>query len=105
MQVQVYTDNNIQTTDKLKQEVLDEVAGALGRFERRLTRVEVYLADTNKEKSGSDDKRCSLEARPKGLKPVAVQHNAETLAQAISGAVEKMQRLLDKNFERLDEKH
>jgi hypothetical protein len=36
-----------------------------------------------------------LEARVKGLKPIAVTHRAESLDQAVTGAADKMKNTLE----------
>lgn len=96
MLVQVNTDKNIQGREDLARNVEEKVKSALGdRFGERLTRVEVHLGDENSNKKGGDaDKRCLLEARPAGLQPIAVRHQAETLGQAIDGALDKFKRAL-----------
>ena len=43
-----------------------------------------------------------MEARPAGLKPVAVSRVAATVDLAIDGAVERLERLLDGTFGRLE---
>jgi ribosome-associated translation inhibitor RaiA len=81
-----------------------EVATALERFSDRLTRVEVYVSDVNGKKGGVD-KRCLLEARPRGLKPVAAEDVAADAQGAVEGAVGKLERLLEHHFGRLEDRH
>lgn len=71
---------------------------ALSRFEELITRVEVHLSDENAHKEGTADKRCLLEARLKGLKPVVVTNNAENLDIAVSGAIDKLIKSLDSSM-------
>jgi len=102
MQVQVNTDNHIEGGAELTREIEMLVGGALGRFSDWITRVEVYLSDENSSSKSSDsDKRCIIEARPAGLRPLSVGHQAATVAQALDGAVEKLARLLDDTAGRL----
>jgi ribosome-associated translation inhibitor RaiA len=101
MQVQVNTDNNIQGED-LAPRVRTMVTQALERFGERITRVEAHLSDENGQKAGGDDKRCLLEARVAGLQPVAVSHHAETLQQAIDGALDKLKRAVESAIGRHD---
>ncbi|MDG2112255.1 MAG: hypothetical protein P8N02_06540 [Actinomycetota bacterium] len=61
------------------------------------------MGDENATKKGGDDKRCMLEARPAGQPPVAVTNHASTLDQACSGALQKLQNLLEHRFGRLDD--
>jgi len=102
MQVQINTDKNIEGSEQLTQEVQATVEATLGRFGEQLTRVEVHLSDENSHKSRGDDKKCVMEARPAGMQPVAVTHVAATLDQAVDGAAEKLERLLDSTFGRLN---
>jgi hypothetical protein len=95
MQVQLNTDNHIQGDDKLAAWVEGEISTKLDRFGDHITRVEVHLSDSNAGRGGDADKRCTLEARPAGRPPVAVTHDAGTVADALGGAVGKMVRALD----------
>jgi hypothetical protein len=45
-----------------------------------------------------------LEARPAGQQPVAVTNHASTMDQAFSGALQKLQNLLESRFGRLDDR-
>ena len=103
MKIQVNTDHSVDGSEALVLLVEGEVQSALERFEDRLTRVEVHLGDESHEKGGSHaDKRCLLEARPAGMQPVVVTDFAETLEQAVVGASQKMQSLLNSTFGRID---
>jgi ribosome-associated translation inhibitor RaiA len=96
MQVQVSTDNNINGSAKLIENVSSDLQAALSRFGNQLTRIDVHLRDNNGPKSnGDDDKSCLLEARMAGQKPTVVSHEAATVRQAIDGATEKLERALD----------
>jgi ribosome-associated translation inhibitor RaiA len=70
-------------------------------FAAQITRVEVHLSDENSDKGGDNDKRCLLEARLAGLRPVVVSHRAATLQQAIDGAAEKLERSIESTLGRL----
>ena len=105
MIIQVNTDSNIEGRRELGQHIETEVGNSLKRFGERITRVEVHLSDEDSErKSGTDDKRCLLEARLAGLQPLAVSHQAATMKQAVDGAVEKLKRSLEKTLGRLGER-
>ncbi len=102
MQIQVHTDNHIDGSESLAQHVRDVVASSLERFGKQLTRVEVQLGDENsRAKAGGDDKRCMMEARLSGLQPMTVTHHAESVHLAIDGAVDKLEKLLDKTLGRM----
>ena len=103
MQVQVNTDNHIDTSANFNDEVQAFLEDKLKRFSTRITRVEVSFTDQNSSaKGGDDDKNCVLEARLNGLQPVAVTATAAELMPALRGAVSKMQSLLDSQLGKLD---
>ena len=101
MLIQVHTDNHVEGSTGLTRHVETEVMNSLNRFGQQIVRVEVHLGDNNSHKSGEADKRCVLEARLAGHQPVAVNHNAPTLHQAIGGAVGKIERRLEHTLGRL----
>ncbi|MCB9854455.1 MAG: HPF/RaiA family ribosome-associated protein [Phycisphaerales bacterium] len=103
MQIQVNTDNHIKGDERLNRYVDTTITDALKRFDKQLTRVEVHFHDDNSSKKSSpDDIRCVIEARPRGLKPVTVSENAETLNQALSGAIDKIGRALERTMGKLE---
>jgi ribosome-associated translation inhibitor RaiA len=103
MQVQLHTDNHIEGTAKLTSYVEALVQDSLDRFTRRITRVEVHLIDQNSSaKGGSNDKRCSMEARVSGRDPVNVTADAPTVDQALNSAITKLEKSLTHLFDKLD---
>jgi Sigma 54 modulation protein / S30EA ribosomal protein len=100
MKVLINTDKQITMDIKLARFVGDEIRRALERFESQLTRVEVHLSDVNSHKPGLHDKRCQIEARPTGRKPVSVSIETATIEAAVQGAANKMKRLLANRFGR-----
>jgi ribosome-associated translation inhibitor RaiA len=94
MQIQVNTDRHIHGGENLHERVQTMVEDAVSHLSDRITRIEVHLSDENSDKHGDKDKRCMLEARLSGMQPIAVTHQAETLALAIDGAAEKLERAL-----------
>ena len=103
MQVIVNSDNTVIVTEEVSAEVEASVRNTLGRFEERLTRVEVHLNDANSHKGGQQDKHCNIEARPRGLDPVAATNAAGSVEEAVRGAVHKLERVLDSRFGKLDD--
>lgn len=92
MQVLVNSDHHIVGGEDLTERVRGVVEGRLERFDGRITRVEVHLNDLNSFKLGERDKRCMMEARLGGMKPIAVSHEAQTLTEAIHVAADKLER-------------
>lgn len=104
MQIQVHSDNHIEGSARLAEWVSASVASKLERFDEEVTRIVVHLNDENGQKSGAQDKRCQIEARPKGQQALSVTHKAETLEQAIEGAIEKLSHALNHQFGKLRSK-
>ena len=104
MQIQVNSDNHIESSIRLEEWVRTTIESTLDRYEEDLTRVEVYLRDENGDKPGPHDLSCRLEARPKGHQPVSVLHKADTLEQAIDGAATKLDHALEHLFGKLQGK-
>lgn len=104
MQIQVHSDNHIEGGARLNEWVSASVSSKLDRFDEELTRVIVHLHDDNAGKAGADDKRCQIEARPKGQQPVSVTHKAESLDFAVEGAIEKLNHALSHQFGKLRNK-
>jgi ribosome-associated translation inhibitor RaiA len=104
MHIQVNSDHNLQGGEPLVDSVRATVEDALGYFSDRITRVEVHLGDENAGKSGDRDKRCMMEARIEGQPPIAVTEHADTIAQAIDGAAERLVHRLEHTFGRLQDK-
>jgi len=103
MQIQINTDDHVHGSEALTEGVSGTIQSALSRFANRITRVEVHLSDENASKGGQRDKRCMIEVRVEGRKPVAVTEQARTMKQALQGAVDKLVHLLEGMFGRLDD--
>jgi ribosomal subunit interface protein len=95
MTIQINTDNNINGTEALSAQYEAQIESELSRFSDHITRIEVHLSDENGHKDGVNTKRCLLEARVEGRQPIAVSNQANTLDQAVDGAVVKLTSSLD----------
>ena len=100
MKIQFNTDNNIQGGVRLTEPFESIIKNDLERFNSQITRVEVHLSDENGDKNTPNDKKCILEARLEGSKPIAVTHLADTHRQAVEGAVNKLKSLLESKLGR-----
>jgi ribosome-associated translation inhibitor RaiA len=101
---QVRTDNHIENYQELLDRIRAEVEGALDpRFTDRIWRVEVYFQYMNSHKRGVDT-RCCIEVSLAGHQPVAVDDRAADIDEAVSGAVDKLLRALDRTLGRLDDR-
>lgn len=102
MQVQVNTSNGIENKEALERWADGYLNTELARFRHEITCVEVQLSDENKLKNGASDKRCMMEARLNGHEPLAVNHHAETQDLAFRGATQKLIRLLEHTYGKLE---
>ena len=94
MKIQLNTDKHIQGDPSLVRHTEDAVANALQHYAARITRVEVHVSDLNAERAGGQDKRCLIEARLNNLPPLTASDNANTVADAVTGAARKLQRAI-----------
>jgi ribosome-associated translation inhibitor RaiA len=101
MHVLVNPDHHITGDEWVTARVEGIVENAVDRFADRITRVEVHLNDVNGPKHGLREKRCLMEARVGGVKPIAVKHQAPSLLEAIEGAADKLERAVDHALARL----
>lgn len=100
MQIQFNTDNNIEGNEMLEERVNAMIEQHLGRFSPHLTLLKVHLSDSNAAKGGDDDKHCAIEARMENEEPFAATHADEDVAKAVTGACNKLKRLLDTRIEK-----
>jgi ribosome-associated translation inhibitor RaiA len=96
MEVIFNTDKNIEGKERIEKYFKEQLKEDLDRFSDRVTRLEVHLSDENGDKSGENDKKCVIEARPEGLKPLAVTAYDSTVEKAISSASKKIKSSLSK---------
>ena len=100
MNIEIRTDKNIHGGERLISYVRAELTQKFQRYSERITHFLVYISDENGEKKGDDDKRCTIEARPAGLKPVAVTNKAANVDASIHGAIDKLKRSLEHLYEK-----
>jgi hypothetical protein len=95
MQIQFNTDKNIILSEEQIASSSTLISEGLSRFNSQITRLEIHLSDEDGNKDGSNDKRCMVEARLAGMKPIAVTEHANTHEQAILGAIDKLKTSLE----------
>lgn len=100
MQIQINTDHHIEGRESLATWATNEVKTGLSHHADMITRVEVHLSEENGQKGGPSDKRCVMEARLQGRQPMAVTHHGDTLYQAVTGAAEKLNRVIESSMGR-----
>lgn len=91
---------DLSKSDALNEHISGSVEQHLSRYDTRITRVEVHVGDINGHKPGENDKRCMMEARPKGLPPVVSEAYAGDIYNAVRDAATKLERVLERRFAR-----
>ncbi len=104
MQVLVNSNHSVEMNQRTIAWASSEVEKTLDRFSGLLTRVELHFNDTNSGKGGDKDKYCSIEAHLAGFSNLACSHKAETFDLALDGAVEKLEKAIDKTMGRINYK-
>lgn len=98
MRIEVNSDHTVSVDARVKSFVRGEVERILDARADKLTRVEVHLSDVNSSKSGPADKRCLVEARPAGARPLSTSATAASVPVAVAQALKKMKRALSTFF-------
>lgn len=101
LKIIVNSDKHLAMGEPAIDKVEHSIQRQLGRFEGRLTRVVVHLRDENGPKSGKDDVRCMIEARPEGMDSINVSEDADSVELAVNRAARKLERALESSFGRL----
>jgi ribosome-associated translation inhibitor RaiA len=101
MQTQFNTDKNVTGSEGLIASSTSLISEELSRYSQQITRVVVHFSDEDGNKDGVNDKRCMIEARLAGMKPIAVTNQANTHEQAFIGAIGKLKTSLEKITGRL----
>jgi ribosome-associated translation inhibitor RaiA len=95
MQVQINTDKATKGDEKQQAYFVNQIESALANFQSHITSIDVHLADQNGKKDGWDDIQCILEAKLEGRHPIAVTNQANTIEQALAGAIHKLKASLE----------
>lgn len=99
MQIQINSPH-AQLPDALRDFIEHGTTERLGHHSGMLTRIEVHLSDQNGKKGGVD-KRCLMEARPRGMDPLVAEHDGVEYKDAFKGALDKLHRVLERRFGKL----
>ena len=105
MQIYVHTDSTIDGDSDLTAYVEGQVAAGTSRFSEDITRIEAHLSDQSAGRSTGADIRCRLEVRPAGQAPVTVTDDADTVDQALQGALHRLTKLLASDAGRREDHH
>ena len=99
MQIQIFA-QGIDVPDPLRAYVERNLTDVLQHHAERLTRVEVHLKDLNSKSKNGVDKHCLLEAKPRGMDSVVVQHDAPEFKDAVHHAALKLERALQHRIDK-----
>ena len=91
MQIQIHW-TDVESSAALTTHVEEQVHHALRHCEDHFTRVDVHLHDDNADKSGPNDKRCKIEARPRGAEPLVVEGTGDDHFKTVSSVTKKLER-------------
>jgi ribosomal subunit interface protein len=94
LEIKINTGNNVEGKQSLETYMTDLINKDLARFDTFITRTEVHLSDENGNKKGPKDKKCVIECRMKGMDPVAVTSQEDTIRKAVDAAIDKMKAKL-----------
>jgi ribosome-associated translation inhibitor RaiA len=103
MIIQLNTDHNAHFGEKTREEYTSLVKEELSRYSDHITSVQIYLKDENAAKTGTDDKRCLIEAHYEGKAPIVATHNADNYELAIGGALDTLKGNLARVKEKMTE--
>ncbi len=95
MEIFVHSENAVVVSPDLDRHVRGVLESRLARFGQRLTRVEVGFTDENRSQVGMAEMRCTIEARPSGLQPVAVTADAPEFVACFDAAADKLVSMLN----------
>ena len=99
MELEINHADGVERSPALEQHVRERLARLDRRYGERVTRIRVFLKDVNGGKGGID-KVCTMEARPAGLGPIAVEAQDADLYAAVREAEGKLERALDHRMDR-----
>lgn len=95
MLVLLNTDQPAEDFDSLSTHVTAVVDEALMHHRDHITRVEVHLGDEIGEKPTPAHKRCMMEARLDGRKPIAVTQHGSTTESALHAAARSLAKAIE----------
>lgn len=101
MTILVNTDNHIEGKEELNNYITNLYTEKLSRFNSHLTRIEVHLSDENAGKAGTDDKKCSIEAKIEGADPIFASAQSDEMSKAIHEGLQKIKRGIEHHLDKV----
>jgi len=100
MQIQVHF-SDIKNSWSLNSHVHQRLTHAIKSGIDQITRIDVHLHDdSGPNKSGTCDKRCTIEARLAGMQPLSIEQRGNDMYSVINQATRKLQQTLNKARQR-----
>lgn len=99
MEIEINHAEGVQRSQALEQHVRERLGRLERRYADRVTRIRVFLKDVNADKGGVD-KVCTMEARPAGHDPIAVEAQDDDLYRAVRAAEGKLEKALEHRLAR-----
>lgn len=99
MEIEINNAEGVDRSPALEAHVRSRLERLERRYGDRLTRVRVFLKDVNAHKGGVD-KVCTMEARPAGHDPIAVEAQHEDLYTAVREAESRLEKALEHRLAR-----
>lgn len=99
MDIDINAAEGVERSESLDQHIHSKLSKVEKRFGDRITRVEVFLKDVNAQKGGID-KSCTMEARPAGMDPVAVEATDADVYASVRDASSKLERAVEHRMNR-----
>lgn len=95
--------HNQRRNPNITQFIRDHLDSSLGRFEERISRLEVHLLDENGGKGG-DDKVCTIDIKLGGLGQYHVRAKTGDIRASITRAIHKADGLIAKTIDKHSDK-
>lgn len=100
MQIQVHF-SDIENSWAINNHVQQRIAQAIKTGLKQITRIDVHLHDdSGPAKSGTSDKRCTIEMRLAGMDPMSIEQHGNDMYAVINQAIRKLQQTLIKTRDR-----
>ncbi|HAI13853.1 MAG TPA: ribosome-associated translation inhibitor RaiA [Phycisphaerales bacterium] len=100
MQIQVHF-SDIENSWAINNHVQQRIAQAIKTGLKQITRIDVHLHDDSGPcKSGTSDKRCTIEMRLAGMDPMSIEQHGNDMYAVINQATRKLQQSLIKTRSR-----
>jgi hypothetical protein len=103
MEIEVFTDNDIEDREALANYFRTSVARELRPVGGHITGVELHLGDEKGKKRGGDSKRCMMAVQLDGHLPMSVTHHGTTFGTAVEGACDRLVRMIENSLGLLHE--